>query len=203
MSGFVFDAGAAWAAVVARRAKRADADVVAVPAADKGATTQETQKPQAARRASSGFAWTGQPQEPQEPQSSPKSPNRSINIDSMIVESEDRKAAHVQPAVPAVLAVEAVHDERRAIVRCVNDHFRSSPPGVCTHCGRGSREDDPFVILFVGEDRADLHASCHSIWLRGEEEKARVALGYCRDQRRTRPHDEAGEREGCRHGDEL
>ena len=180
MSGFVFDAKAAWAAMEARRANRAGAEADAARAADEGATTQEPQqpqKPQGVRSASSGHALTGQPQQPQKPQSSPKSPNRTININGMIIKSEDHKAAHVQPAVPAALAVEALRDERRAIVRWVNDHFRSCLLGVCAHCGRGSREDDPFVTLFVGEDRADLHASCHPAWVAEQEAGARVALG--------------------------
>src|SRR5271165_1895287 len=45
-----------------------------------------------------------------------------------------------------------LRDERRALVRWIADNFRSSPQGVCAHCGDGSRPDDPFVILFVGED---------------------------------------------------
>jgi hypothetical protein len=53
-----------------------------------------------------------------------------------------------------------LRDERRAVVRWIADNFRSSPPGVCAHCGGGSQSDDPFVILFVGEERADIHASC-------------------------------------------
>jgi hypothetical protein len=45
-------------------------------------------------------------------------------------------------------------EERRRIVQWVNDHFASSPPGVCDHCGGGPRPEDPFVLLFVGNDRA-------------------------------------------------
>ena len=38
-------------------------------------------------------------------------------------------------------------EERRRIVQWVNDHFASSPPGVCAHCGDGLRSEDPFVLL--------------------------------------------------------
>jgi len=80
-------------------------------------------------------------------------------------------------------------DERRALLRWMADNLRSSPPGVCAHCGGGSQSDDPFVILFVGEDRAELHASCHPIWLAEQEAKARAALGI-------EPADKQGRRAG-------
>jgi hypothetical protein len=67
-------------------------------------------------------------------------------------------------------------EERRRIVQWVNDHFASSPPGVCAHCGDGLRSDDPFVLLFVGGDRGDVHSSCHSTWLAEREAEARRAL---------------------------
>jgi hypothetical protein len=68
-------------------------------------------------------------------------------------------------------------EERRRIVQWVNDHFASSPPGVCAHCGDGSRSKDPFVLLFVGNDRGEVHASCHSAWIAQQEGQARSALG--------------------------
>ena len=68
-------------------------------------------------------------------------------------------------------------EERRRIVQWVNDHFASSPPGVCAHCGDGPRSEDPFVLLFVGNDRGEVHASCHSAWLAEREAEARRALG--------------------------
>ena len=67
--------------------------------------------------------------------------------------------------------------ERCAIVRYVADHFRSSPLDRCAHCGGGSRQNDPFLALFVGDDRADIHASCHPEWIAEQEAKARIALG--------------------------
>jgi hypothetical protein len=68
-------------------------------------------------------------------------------------------------------------EERRRIVQWVNDHFASSPPGVCAHCGDGPRSEDPFVLLFVGNDRGEAHASCHSAWIAQQEAQARSALG--------------------------
>jgi len=68
-------------------------------------------------------------------------------------------------------------EERRSIVQLVNDHFASSPHGVCAHCGDGPRPEDPFVLLFVGTDRGEVHSSCHSIWITEREAEARKALG--------------------------
>ena len=68
-------------------------------------------------------------------------------------------------------------DERRRIVQWINDHFISSSPGVCVHCVDGERADDNFVRLFVGNDRGDVHASCHPAWLAEREAEARRALG--------------------------
>ena len=68
-------------------------------------------------------------------------------------------------------------EERRRIVQWVNDHFASSPPGVCARCGDGLRSEDPLVLLFVGNDRGEVHASCHSTWLAKREAEACRALG--------------------------
>jgi hypothetical protein len=68
-------------------------------------------------------------------------------------------------------------EERRSIVQWVNNHFASSPPGVCAHCGDGPRSKDPFVLLFVGNDRGEVHASCHSAWIAQQQAQARTALG--------------------------
>jgi hypothetical protein len=67
-------------------------------------------------------------------------------------------------------------EERRRIVQWVNDHFAASPPGVWAHCGDGPRSEDPFVLLFVGNDRGEVHASCHSAWIAQQEAQARSAL---------------------------
>jgi hypothetical protein len=71
-------------------------------------------------------------------------------------------------------------EDRRRIVQWVNDHFASSPPGVCAHCAEGERSEDPFVRLFVGNDRGDMHASCHPAWLAEREAEACRALGIYR-----------------------
>ena len=68
-------------------------------------------------------------------------------------------------------------EERRRIVQWVNDHFTSSQADICAHCGGGPRSDDPFVLLFVGNDRGDVHASCHAAWQAKREAEARRALG--------------------------
>jgi hypothetical protein len=75
-------------------------------------------------------------------------------------------------------------EERRRIVQWVNDHFASTPPGVCAHCGDGPRPEDPFVLLFVGNDRGEVHASCHPLWLTEREDEARRALGLEADPAR-------------------
>jgi hypothetical protein len=68
-------------------------------------------------------------------------------------------------------------EERRRVVQWVNAHFASSPPGVCAQCGDGLRSEDPFVLLFVGNDRGEVHSSCHSMWMTEREGEARKALG--------------------------
>jgi hypothetical protein len=67
-------------------------------------------------------------------------------------------------------------EDRRRVVEWVNDHFAASPLGVCAHCGEGPRLEEPFVLLFVGNDRGEVHASCHSAWLAEREAEARRAL---------------------------
>jgi hypothetical protein len=67
-------------------------------------------------------------------------------------------------------------EERRAIVRWINDKFASSPTGVCVHCGDGPRSEDPFVLLSVGNDRGEVHSSFHSTWLAERVREARRAL---------------------------
>jgi hypothetical protein len=66
-------------------------------------------------------------------------------------------------------------DRRRPlIVAWINDHFVSTPPGVCRHCeGAGSA----FVHLYCGDASGDVHASCQKAWREVEEAKARAALG--------------------------
>jgi hypothetical protein len=68
-------------------------------------------------------------------------------------------------------------EERRRIVQWVNDHFTPSLAGACVHCGDGPRPEDPFVLLFVGSDRGEVHSSCHPAWLAAREAEACKALG--------------------------
>ena len=68
-------------------------------------------------------------------------------------------------------------EERRRIVQWVNDHFASSPPASAPIAATGERPDDPFVLLFVGSDRGEVHGSCHAAWLAEREAEARRALG--------------------------
>ena len=103
----------------------------------------------------------------------------SVDGPSLVVEAENRPPPQVFDMLrahkPEIL--ELLHAERRAVVRYVNDQFQASPLGQCAHCGGGSRAGDPFVAMFVGENRADLHASCHPAWIAAQEAKARVGLG--------------------------
>ena len=71
--------------------------------------------------------------------------------------------------------IDLLREERRGVVMWVNDHFRSSPPGMCGHCYAGGRPDDPFVLAFVGEHRGEFHASCFWVWLEQQEETALIA----------------------------
>jgi hypothetical protein len=68
-------------------------------------------------------------------------------------------------------------EQRSLVVQWINNHFNSAPAGVCAHCGGGERGDDPFVLLFVGADRGELHSSCHPTWLAEREAEACKALG--------------------------
>ena len=63
--------------------------------------------------------------------------------------------------IVAALRLRQVEESRR-VTQWVADNFTASPAGVCAHCGDGQRSDDRFVLLFVGNDRGDVHASCYS-----------------------------------------
>ena len=86
---------------------------------------------------------------------------------------------HFKPELVSALRMRQAA-QRSLITQWVNDNFTSSPAGVCAHCGEGLRPDDPFVLLFVGNDRGEVHASCHSAWLAGREAEACRALGIYR-----------------------
>ena len=72
--------------------------------------------------------------------------------------------------------IELLQAERRTVLRHIANRFQSSPPGRCAHCGGDRRADDPFVTIFVGDDRADVHASCHTKWFARQEFEARAVL---------------------------
>jgi hypothetical protein len=74
-------------------------------------------------------------------------------------------------------------EERRRVEKWVNEHFVSSPPNICAHCGGGPQSEDAFVLMFVGDNRADVHGSCHAAWLAKREAAARKALGVEPSQR--------------------
>jgi len=103
----------------------------------------------------------------------------SVDGGSLVLEADNRPPQEVFDGLRAHKAeiLELLGEERRAIVMWINDHFKSSVPGRCAQCGDDSRVSDPFVTIFVGKDRADLHASCHARWVAEHEAKARVALG--------------------------
>jgi hypothetical protein len=65
---------------------------------------------------------------------------------------------------------------KAAVQRWINDHFVPLSPGICAHCGERARPDDPFVLLFVASDRADVHSSCHAAWRAEREAEAVTAL---------------------------
>ena len=79
--------------------------------------------------------------------------------------------------IVAALRLRQVEESRR-VTQWVADNFTASPAGVCAHCGDGQRSDDRFVLLFVGNDRGDVHASCHAAWQAEWRRKAMTALGF-------------------------
>lgn len=114
-----------------------------------------------------------------------------VDGSSLVLEAESPPPPQVFDMLrahkPEIL--ELLQAERRAVLRHIADHFQSSPLEQCAHCGGDRRVDDPFVRIFVGEDRADVHASCHPAWVAELEAKACVALGI------EMPADISGERE--------
>jgi hypothetical protein len=101
----------------------------------------------------------------------------------LVLEYADDPPAHLvtmlrryKPELVSALRMRQA-EQRSLITQWINDHFVSSPPGVCAQCGGGERAGDPFVLLFVGNDRADVHGSCHPAWQATREAEARRALG--------------------------
>ena len=79
--------------------------------------------------------------------------------------------------IVAALRQQEIDRRRPLITRWINDHFTSTPLGVCRHCGEGAREGDTFVRLYCGDDSGDVHTSCQPAWREADEAKACAALG--------------------------
>ena len=77
--------------------------------------------------------------------------------------------------IVAALRQHEIERRRSLIARWINDHFVSTPLGVCRHCGEGAREGDAFVRLYCGEHSGDVHTSCQPAWRDAEEARARAA----------------------------
>jgi hypothetical protein len=102
-----------------------------------------------------------------------------IDGSSLVLEAQDTPSPQLLDVLRAhkFEILDMLRDERRAVLVWINDNFRASQFGACAHCGGGECPADPFVLIFVGETRADIHASCHPAWNAQQEAKARVALG--------------------------
>jgi hypothetical protein len=79
--------------------------------------------------------------------------------------------------IVAALRQHEIERRRPLIAGWINDHFVSTPPNICRHCGEGAREGDVFVRLYCGDDSGDVHTSCQPAWREAEEARARAALG--------------------------
>ena len=79
--------------------------------------------------------------------------------------------------IVAALLQQEIDRRQPLVTRWINDHFTSTPPGVCRHCGNGAREGDSFVRLYCGDDSGDVHNSCQPAWREAEEARAGAALG--------------------------
>ena len=101
---------------------------------------------------------------------------------NLVLEHDDDPPAHLvamlrhyKPELVSALLMRQA-EQRSLIVQWINNHFTSSPPGACAHCGGGERAGDKFVFMFVGNDRAEVHGSCHAAWIAEREAEARRAL---------------------------
>jgi hypothetical protein len=79
--------------------------------------------------------------------------------------------------IVAALRQHEIDRRRPLITGWINNHFVSTPPNICRHCGEGAREGDVFVRLYCGDDSGDVHASCQPAWREAAETKACAALG--------------------------
>jgi len=97
----------------------------------------------------------------------------SVEGDSLVVEGELGPAVINQLHEHKPEVLELLRAERRAIVRRMNERFRPGPAGECAHCGKGS---GPFVALFCGQARAEIHPDCYSAWISEREAEARAEI---------------------------
>ena len=67
-------------------------------------------------------------------------------------------------------------EERRAIVQWINDHFTSSPAGVCAHCGEG--RDQRTHSFSCSSETSGARCTPHvtHAWLAEREAEARKAV---------------------------
>ena len=103
----------------------------------------------------------------------------SVDDGSLVLEADNRPPQEVFDGLrahkPEIL--ELLREERRAIVMWINDHFKSSATGRAPYAASTDAWAIRSCAIFVGEDRADIHASCHPAWLAEQKAEARVALG--------------------------
>jgi len=146
VSGFVFDAKAARAAIAARRAASAKAAVCAFLAVDGGAKVQEPQQPQQPqgdRFRADGPTLARQPQEPQEPQ-------------RVVVASDEMEVAIEERAGLAADRVPAVYLDAWARLNC------EKPFSVSDAEWRLALDDGGRFLDACGNEAADMG------WLPGE-----------------------------------
>ena len=103
----------------------------------------------------------------------------SVDGSSLVLEADSPPPQEVFDGLRTHKAeiLELLGEERRAIVMWINSHFTSSLPGRCAYCGGDGSPADPFVILFCGVHRAEVHTGCHATWTAEQEDAASVALG--------------------------
>jgi hypothetical protein len=116
---------------------------------------------------------------------------RSYNVEVRLNAAEDGLELEVEADPPqalinvlrrtkwdivATLRQQEIDRRRPLITRWINDQFSSTPPGVCRHCGEGTREGEVFVRLYCGDDNGDVHTSCQPACREAEEARASAAL---------------------------
>ena len=84
--------------------------------------------------------------------------------------------ARAKHDIVATLRQQEIDRRRPLITSWINNHFTSTPPDICRHCGEGAREADVFIRLYCGEDSGDVHTSCQTAWREAEEMRAHATL---------------------------